>query len=72
MYFSFFFVFEYYIVVSFECSLKYLNYLVEVLKILVLKIFFFYFSFMNGMKFFIIIMEIFLLWKLMVIVFLNN
>lgn len=72
MYFSFFFVFEYYIVVSFKCSLKYLNYLVEVLKILVLKIFFFYFSFMNGMKFFIIIMEIFLLWKLMVIVFLNN
>lgn len=37
-------VLEYHIVVSFKCSLKYLNYLVEALKILALKIFFFSFQ----------------------------
>lgn len=37
-------VLEYHIVVSFKCSLKYLNYLVEALKILALKKIFFFIS----------------------------
>lgn len=65
-------VLEYHIVVSFKCSLKYLNYLVEALKILALNIFFFHFSLMNGTKFLIITMEILSLRKLMATASPNN